>query len=157
MGRDRIAGIISASSLIAMGAPCLAAPVMSTKPVVAPVTPPAEGLTVFDVTMKMRFASQRVSRVVGHPVTFDAPDINPTSFKLVAEAAERAAQAFEDSTLVLNGREKTMAITKVLIVEGDRADLRLQGEVLRITVAAREMAAPPPERIFHLLATQATA
>ncbi len=111
-----------------------------------------------DLLEKMQDASRRATRVLGHDVLFDAPNMSAQSAPLVADVAASTAQAFEDSALVLNGREKTISIRKVLFVEADRPDARLEGDVLRISIASQLGAAgrPSAERIFHVLATQAT-
>ncbi len=159
MGRVQLAAmtVLAALSSAPAGMGLAAEPVRTT-PAYAIAPKAADVAAAQEMGRRMSSAMMRISRVVGHRVTLDVPDMDLRAHKLFAEAAERTAQAFEDSTLVLNGREKTISITRVLFVEGERADAQLQGETLKITVAVRTgMAGPPPERIFHIIATQATA
>jgi hypothetical protein len=155
MGRLLLTKLAAACAIFA-AAPTLAAPV--ARPVSTAAPKAAADASAAQVIEKFRAAQRRVTQVVGHPVVFEAQDLKPQTRPIYIDAAERTAQAFEDSAVVLNGRQRTMSITRVLFVEGERPSARLEGETLRITVAARVgQNAPAHEQIFHLLATQATA
>jgi hypothetical protein len=110
-----------------------------------------------ELARDLRDGAERASRVVGHPIVFEAPNVKPHMATVFAEAVDRTTRAFEDSVLILNGRVKTITIKRVLFVEGDRPEARLQGDVLRVTVGTRlGLNSPAHEQIFHLLVTQAT-
>ena len=151
MGRVLLVNIVAACAIFA-AAPAFAAPA-ATAGLRAEVTPASAGLAT-----KLSDGAHRVSRVLGHPVAFDAPNARSQMAPVFAGAVDRTTRAFEDSVVILNGRERTISIKRVLFVEGDKPEAKLQGDVLRITVAARlDLSGPAHEQIFHLLVTQATA
>ncbi len=159
MGRFSLGCLIAPAALFAAVAPAHAAiSLMSGPSVFSQMSSPALDISsTADLGRTMARASNRASRVVGHSILFDAPGLDSDAADLVADVADVTAQAFENSALVLNGREKTIAIRRVLFVEGGKPDARLEGDVLRISFSTGMGAAgrPTPERIFHLLATQA--
>ena len=162
MRRAQFAGIVTAAAAVWLFGACAAsATTFSLAPAQTSIAPraPAAIPAAADLGKMMLSGSQRASRILGHPVTFDAPSVYPVSAPHFVETVDRAIQAFEDSPLVLNGREKTITVRRVLFVAGDRPDVRLQGDVLRIAISVQmgEAGRPTSELIFHVLTTQAPA
>ena len=165
MGRTCLASLLGSVALIGAGALASAAQADTASLTLMQAQAPFQAGNLNlkikprgDLLETMQNASRRATRVLGHDVLFDAPHIGAQSVSMVADVAASTAQAFEDSALVLNGREKTISIRKVLFVEADRPDARLEGDVLKISIAFQLGSAgrPSAERIFHVLATQAT-
>jgi len=161
MRRALIGGILAATAMCALGVTNASASTFTFAPpgmAAAPVIP--NGVPVHqDLGKIMTAGSQRASRVLGHTVTFDAPMVDSVSAPHFADTIDRTIRAFEDSPLVLNGREKTITVRKVLFVAGDRPDVRLQGDVLKIAISVQmgKAGRPTSELIFHVLTTQAPA
>jgi hypothetical protein len=80
-------------------------------------------------------ASARASRAARHLVAFEAPDADPTSDGLIADAATVASEAVVTLSADSDGRSILNRVARVQIVRGGRPAASLRGSVVAITVA----------------------
>ena len=79
-------------------------------------------------------ASARASHAARHLVGFDAPDADPTSDGLIADAATVASEAVVTLSADSDGRSILSRVARVEILRGGRPSASLRGGVVDITV-----------------------
>ena len=82
----------------------------------------------------MIMASIRCSHAARHLVSFEAPDADPRSAPLLADAAGLAVEAIVSIAGRPNGKTATGRVTRVVLLAGSKAGVSLQHGVLIITV-----------------------
>jgi hypothetical protein len=80
-------------------------------------------------------ASARATHAARHLVAFEAPDADPTSDGLIADAATVASEAVVTLSADSDGRSILNRVARVQIVRGGRPAASLRGSVVAITVA----------------------
>jgi hypothetical protein len=129
---ERPAG--SAAALTGKASPIRAAP---------PLTPNL-------LLQKLAQASARASRAAQKLITFDAEDVTPQSSALYADSAALAAEALMQLARRAEASTVFSKMSRVLLLEGTEATVRLRGPDLRITIAPDKGIAgrPSSERIL---------
>jgi hypothetical protein len=101
----------------------------------APALRPAAILTPNALLQRLAQASAHASRAAQRLVVFDAPDVNPQTATLVADAAAVTAEAIETLARSAGGRAALGRMTKVLLVPGHKAQAVLEKGVLKVVIA----------------------
>lgn len=93
-------------------------------------------------------------RALGRTVVIDAPDVVPGSEAQVAETAAVAVEAIARVARAENLRGRASRIRRILILIGDRADVSMQGQTLRIVIqpARGPVGRPSSARIVRAVA-----
>ena len=92
-------------------------------------------------------ASLRTSRAAQHLVEFDAPDADPGSDALIADAAGVVMQAFMTLAALPEGKPLTARVGKIVFNEGAKPTAVLQTGVLMVTITPSQgMAGRPSSR-----------
>jgi hypothetical protein len=93
---------------------------------------------------RMIQASIRCSRLTRHLVGFEAPDADPNSAALIADAASLAVDAMTSVASEPGGKAATGRIGKVVLAKGPKPTAWVQGAVLVIYVAPAQGVAGHP-------------
>ena len=111
------------------------------------VAPP---LTPNALLQKLAQASARASRAAQKLITFDAEDVTPQSSALYADSAALAADALVQLAKRAEAKSVFSKMSRVLLLEGTEATVRLRGPDLRITIVPDEGIGgrPSSERIL---------
>jgi hypothetical protein len=98
-------------------------------------------------------ASARATRAARHLVGFEAPDADPTSDGLIADAATVASEAVVTLSADTDGRSILNRVVRVEILRGGRPGASLRGGVVAITVtpALGVAGRPSSQRILFAL------
>lgn len=104
--------------------------------------------------IRMREAANRMSRLMGREVGFDAADIGPESAALCWDVVNHTLLAYERNAGRERARVRTARVHVIEIAEGKAAEVRLSGDVLRITIAPERglSGRPSSEKIARTLA-----
>jgi hypothetical protein len=97
---------------------------------IAPPTMPAGALL-----QRLAQASARVSKSLRRLVPFEAPDVQPGSEPLVADAARVAADGVIQAAVSVQGRRRLAAVRRVRFMEGPEPLARVNGGALEIVIA----------------------
>jgi hypothetical protein len=92
------------------------------------------------------------TRALGRTVLMEAPDVLPGSEALVADTASVAVDAVARVARAENLRGRATRLRRILIVNGDRPDVRLLAGTLRITIQPTMGAAGRPSSALILQA-----
>ncbi len=108
----------------------------------APLRMPTLGPVV--LYQRLFQASVRATRSAQHLVEFEAPDADPYSDALIADAAVITVEAFSNLASQPDTRQSLARIGKIAFSEGPKAQVGLQGGVLMIVVVPKEGIAGRP-------------
>jgi hypothetical protein len=123
--------------------------------IVAPADPiHLEVMRALELRNYMLDVSTRMSRLVRRQVGIVAPDIGPESANLLSDVINLTWLAYQRNAMSDRALEATRRIGVVEVVEGSSADVKVQGDTLRITIAAKKgfFGRPSSARIARALA-----
>jgi hypothetical protein len=92
-------------------------------------------LTPNALLQRLAQASAHASRAAQRLVVFDAPDVNPQTASLVADAATITAEAIEAMARDPKGRAALAKVTRVVLAPGRKAQAVLEKGVLKVVIA----------------------